>query len=176
MRVGSPFRAAGLACSLACFPFFFFFFLERSPAPGVWNRPDKLLSYGGGAARTPAARRAPIRREPGRRRQRPREPRELGRPRARPPPPSQAFLSAEALPRSLRPGQAACRAGAEPAPSIPGRFLGSLLVPFTPGWWSLPPQVGPPTHTLVWSFVPAWFLPSPAGSFPETGYPYTLLS
>lgn len=33
---------------------FFFFFLERSPAPGVWNRPDKLLScrgWGRGAAR-----------------------------------------------------------------------------------------------------------------------------
>lgn len=30
------------------FSFSFFSFLERSPAPGVWNQLDKLLSYGGG--------------------------------------------------------------------------------------------------------------------------------
>ena len=30
------------------FSFSFFSFLERSPAPGVWNQLDKLLSYGAG--------------------------------------------------------------------------------------------------------------------------------
>lgn len=156
-----------LAPSLAFsfFSFLFFFFLERSPAPGVWNRPDKLLSYGGGAARTPAARRAPIRREPGRRRQRPREPSEPGRPRARPPPPSQAFLSAEALPRSQRPGQAACRARAGPVPLQPQevlRFPAGLLHPRLVD----PPTLNWSPHTLVWSFcpclvppTPSWFLP-----------------
>ena len=173
--MGSPFRAAGLARSLACFflflvPFFFFFFLEQSPAPGVWNRPDKLLSYGGGAARTPAARRAPIRREPGRRRQRPRELREPGRPRARPPPPSQAFLSAEALPCSQRPGQAACRAGAESAPLHPRevlRFPAGLLhprlvVPPTLSW-------SPPHPSVV--FCPCLVPPTPSWCLPREWIP-----
>lgn len=164
--VASSARRALLAPSLAfSFLSLSFFFLERSPAPGVWNQPDKPLSYGGGAARTPAARRAPIRREPGRRRQRPREPREPGRPRARPPPPSQAFLSAEALARSQRPGRPACRvgAGAGAALSTPGRFFGSLRVPFTPSWWSVPPQRGllslsGSSHPQL---VPSWRLDPP---------------
>ena len=33
------------------FSFSFFSFLERSPAPGVWNQLDKLLSYGAGEGR-----------------------------------------------------------------------------------------------------------------------------
>lgn len=52
---GAQFRSVGLSLALLLprdgffpFSFSFFSFLERSPAPGVWNQLDKLLSYGGG--------------------------------------------------------------------------------------------------------------------------------
>jgi hypothetical protein len=131
-HAGRPLRAAGLARSLSrarrLFPFSlpFFSFLERSPAPGVWNQLDKLLSYGGGGegegrggggagSRAPrlAGRRAPTLTQAGGSGaaagrgalggQRSRKPRKRGpggrgfaQPRAPPPPPSKTFLSAEA--------------------------------------------------------------------------------
>lgn len=54
----AQFRSAGLSLALSLplagffpFSFSFFSFLERSPAPGVWNQLDKLLSYGAGKGR-----------------------------------------------------------------------------------------------------------------------------
>lgn len=54
----AQFRSAGLSLALSLplagffpFSFSFFSFLERSPAPGVWNQLDKLLSYGAGEGR-----------------------------------------------------------------------------------------------------------------------------
>lgn len=42
------FLSRSLAPAFSLLLFSFFSFLERSPAPGVWNQLDKLLSYGGG--------------------------------------------------------------------------------------------------------------------------------
>lgn len=58
-------RSVGLSLALSLpragffpFSFSFFSFLERSPAPGVWNQLDKLLSYGGGEGEEGRERRA----------------------------------------------------------------------------------------------------------------------